>query len=263
MNARAKIGVSLESLGLPFRKGLFEAERIGASGVQVDAAGDLRPDRLTATGRRELRHLLRSHNLEFAALNCPLRRGLDTAEDQQGRIDRVRQVLSLSFDLGPRVAVVQCPKLPDDPATPRALMLREGLTDLGRHADRVGATLALEIGLDPPEKVRDYLDSFDTGGLAVNYDPANLLTHGHDPAAGVAVLGRRIVHTHARDARLATVSRTAAEVPVGAGDIDWMVYLAALEAVEYRGFLTVERESGSDRARDVAAGVAFLRRFTA
>jgi sugar phosphate isomerase/epimerase len=50
-------------------------------------------------------------------------------------------------------------------------------------------------------------------------------------------------------------------VPLGHGDIDWLEYLGVLEEIEYRGWLTVERESGEKRVADVAAGVAFLRRL--
>src|SRR6516162_1063668 len=96
---RLKIGIRLESLELPLRRALQEAERLGVAGVQVDAAGDLAPNALSQTGRREFRHLLRSHNLELTALGCPLRHGLDTPENQEQRIDYVRKVLSLSFDL--------------------------------------------------------------------------------------------------------------------------------------------------------------------
>jgi L-ribulose-5-phosphate 3-epimerase len=50
-------------------------------------------------------------------------------------------------------------------------------------------------------------------------------------------------------------------VPVGAGDLEWMLMMATLESVDYRGFLCVEREAVTTRVADVAAGVAFLRRF--
>ena len=59
----------------------------------------------------------------------------------------------------------------------------------------------------------------------------------------------------------ASASRAAQEVPLGHGDIDWMKYLAALEEVEYRGWLTIERETGENRLAEVAEGVAFLRRL--
>ena len=256
-----KIGIRLESLGLPLRRALAEAGRLSVSGVQVDAVGDLTPNTLSETGRRELRHLLRAHNLQLTALGCPLRRGLDSAENQQPRIEHVQKVLTLSFDLGPRLVIVQAGAVTDDPKEPRTPILRESLQAIASHGDRTGATLALETGLEDGSVLSAFLDRFDTGSLGVNLDPANLLLHGFDPYASVQALGRRIVHTHAKDAHQASASRAAQEVPLGHGDIDWMKYLAALEEVEYRGWLTIERETGENRIADVAAGVAFLRRL--
>ena len=48
---------------------------------------------------------------------------------------------------------------------------------------------------------------------------------------------------------------------VGAGDVEWEMLVATLESIDYRGFLAVDRESGGDRAADVAAGVRFLQRI--
>src|SRR5438552_3066707 len=141
-----KLGVTLESLGLPFRRGLAEARRLGLAGVQVDAAGELSPERLTETGKRELRNLLRSHRLGLTALGCPLRHGLDEPANLQPRIDRVRQVMTLSFELGARVTIVQAGRISTDADDPRMPLLRESLLALGQHGDRVGATLALETG---------------------------------------------------------------------------------------------------------------------
>jgi sugar phosphate isomerase/epimerase len=258
---RLKIGVRLESLGLPLRRALSEAGRMGVSGVQVDSVGDLAPGALTESGRREFRHLLRAHNLELTALGCPLRRGLDCAENQQPRIEHVQRVLSLSFELGPRVVIVQAGVVTDDPENPRTHILSESLQALSQSGDRVGATLALETGLEDGSVLAAFLDRFESGALGVNLDPANLLLHGFDPYASVQRLNRRIVHCHAKDARQASASRSAQEVPLGHGDIEWMQLLGVLEEVEYRGWLTIERETGENRLADVAAGVVFLRRL--
>jgi L-ribulose-5-phosphate 3-epimerase len=258
---RLKIGLRLESLGLPLRRALMEASRLGVAGVQVDAAGDLAPDALTETGRREFRHLLRAHNLELTALGCPLRRGLDAAENQQPRIEHVQKAMTLSFDLGPRVVIVQAGAVTDDPGNLRTHILSESLQALAKHGDRVGATLALETGLEDGAALAGFLDRFDSGALGVNLEPANLLLHGFDPYASAQALHRHIVHSHAKDARQASASRAAQEVPLGHGDIDWLKYLAVLEEVEYRGWLTIERETGENRLADVAAGVSFLRRL--
>jgi sugar phosphate isomerase/epimerase len=258
---RLTIGIRLESLGLPLRKALNEANRLGVTGVQVDAAGDLSPRNLSETGRREFRNLLRAHNLQLTALGCPLRRGLDTAEDQQPRIEHVQQVMSLSYDLGPRLVIVQAGQVPQETDDPRGMLLRESLLALSRHGDWSGVTLALETGLESGEVLNAFLNRFDTGSLAANLDPANLLLNDFDPCESGRSLRGRIAHVHARDARRSRANRGAQETPLGHGDIDWMAFLGMLEEIEYRGWLTIERESGDNRLADVTEGVGFLRRL--
>lgn len=272
------LGLVLESLGLPFRAALPEAARLGVQGVQLDAAGDLAPDRLGDTARREVRTLLRSFNLELAAVNCPLRRGLDVFEDQQPRLDHVRKAMHLAFDLGAKKLVVPLPALPrDEPKAddepkpfsfltlaappPKAVTLRESLLALAAHGDKVGTRVCLEGGLDPGPAVRDYLGTFTTGSLGVTFDPGNFVANGHDPVAGVMALADRVWHTHARDVRAGTAAGGPLEVAVGAGDVEWLAYTAALSAIEFRGFVCVERTGGANRLADVTAGVGFLRRF--
>ncbi len=257
-----RIGIVVESTGLSLRQSLVAAARMGAQGVQVDAVRDVAPDALGETGRREFRNLLRSFDLELAALNVPVRRGLDVADDLQKRIDRVRKSMQLAFDLGARRIVIACPKIPDDATTPRAHLMRESLAALGAYGDRIGCVVALEVGFDPATKVKEYLASFDTGSLKVTYDPANFLLHGHDPLANLMPLAGLVAHVHARDARSAGLSRGLQEVPVGAGDIDWMAFIATLQVLEFDGFLTVEREQGEDKLTDVTNGVKFLKRFS-
>src|SRR4026208_1896160 len=101
-----KIGAVLESMGVSLRDGLSHAAKLGLRGIQFDAFGDLAPERLTDTARRELKNLLRTFDQQVSALNCPLRQGLDVAENQQPRIEYVRAVMNMAFELGARVAIV-------------------------------------------------------------------------------------------------------------------------------------------------------------
>jgi sugar phosphate isomerase/epimerase len=258
-----RIGIVVESTGLALRPAIAQAAKMAADGIQVNAQGDVSPVVLGETGRREFRNLLRSFNQELAALNVPLRRGLDSAENLQERLDYLRAVMQLAFDLGARRVVAPCPAIPDDVTTPRAQTMRESLRVLGEHGDRIGTVLALEIGFDPAEKVKQYLAGFDSGSLKVTFDPANFLMHGHDPLANLAPLKDYLAHVHARDARAASLSRGLEEVPLGAGDVDWMAFTATLQVLDFDGFLTVERDQGDDKFHDVANGVKFLRRFAA
>lgn len=258
---RLKLAVALDSLGLPLRRALFETERLGVSGILVNAVGDLAPRQLSQTGRRELLHVFRAHNLQLAALGCPLRHGLAAAEGQEARIEHIQRVLSLSFDLGARLVVIQAGPVPEDEATPAGRQYTEALRVLGQYGDRTGSVLALETGLEAGSVLRAFLDRFDTGGLGVALDPANLVLNGVDPHESARALAGRVVFCQAKDARRSSASRSGREVPLGQGEIDWLQFLSVLEEIEYRGWLAVKREEGENRLADVAAGVRFLRRL--
>lgn len=226
------------------------------------------PQNLTQTGRREINHLLRSHDLSVSAIVCPLRRGIDVVENLEPRLAQIRLTMELAFDLGPRLVIIPIGKIPVSPLPsgegpgvrvaedPALQVLRESLLDLGRHGDRTGVIVALDNSVDSPETLVSLLDGFDVGSLAFNFNPANLVLAGANPHDAVKTLHRRIVNVHAQDARRVSPSKLAT-VALGHGDIDWMQLLANFEEIEYQGPLTVL----GDGAAELASGVAFLRRF--
>lgn len=258
-----RLGISQEALGLPVRAALDAVAKVGVRGIQLDAIRELNPTTLGDTARRELRVLIRNANLEATALNCPIRRGLDTTEDLQQRLEHLVAVMQLAADLGPRKILLPLPELPkpDDASTPRAETLHESLTSLGRAADRLGVVVALEAGFDSAEVVLTYLAGFDSGSLMVNFDPVNFLAHGQKPIAALGALGGRLAHVQARDAHGRNLSGGPKETAIGQGDLDWLTVFAVLDSLEYRGFVVVDREQGSDRRADALAGAEFLKRF--
>jgi sugar phosphate isomerase/epimerase len=244
--------------------------------IELEAAGELLPQNLTQTGRREILHLLRSHDLTVSALFCPLRHGLDVAADLEPRLQQIRLTMALAFDLGPRLVIIQpgpinsplapgvpCPRGPSEgapsvggPAWACHPSLKESLDALGRHGDRTGVTIALDTALDSPETLVNFLGCFDVGSLAVNFNPANLVIGCHNPYDAIRTFYKRIATVHAQDARRISPNRMAT-VPLGHGDLDWMQLLANFEEIDYRGPLTVL----ADNRVELAPGVAFLRRF--
>ncbi len=258
-----RLGIVGETLHNAPRRAIELASQLGVQAVQFAAAGALDPQAIGETGRREFRTILKSNQLDLAALSCPMTRGLDAIEHQQARIEYVGRALELAAELGARKLIVPFPKLmpTTDPPGPRARVLHETLEAIGTAGDRIGTLIALEIGIDAASDVLKYLASFDTGSLCVNFDPANFLVNGHDPIANLFPLAGKLILAQARDVRTATLSGGPKEVPVGAGSVDWMSLIATLAAIEYRGFLVVNRHEGADRAAEVAAGVRFLRRF--
>jgi len=156
---------------------------------------------------------------------------------------------------------------------------------IARHGEKVGACLAIETGPEPAAVVEKLVGTFDSPGLRVNYDPANLIIwpallrnhppliekfgrpdepydketalRDYEPVEGVQRLGRFTVHTHAKDARV--VDGKHQEVPLGEGWVDWPRYLKLLQESGYDGYLAIEREAGADPVGDIRAAAEFLR----
>ena len=237
---RHPLGLRLDS-SRSVRDQIHEAARMGARGVVLEAVGDLSPLRLGETGRRELRHLLRTMELSLVALGLPTRRGFDTVDQLDDRIRRADLAFAMAYELGTNLVLARGGQVPpeDDPA--RYPVFKSAITSLGERADYRGVRLALETGPEPGQRLKTFLDSVDLPGLAASIDPSSLLRSDIDPVASCRELNARVAHAYAGDATGSAV--TAAPNPRGfglpAGSLDWEEYLGALEEIGYRGFLTV------------------------
>ena len=254
------IGLRVGCLPLPLREALSRAAAMGAEAVQLEAVGDLSPERLTRTGQRDLRHHLKQLGLELAALGFPTHVGYDTDEGLDQRVLATQAVMSLAYPLGARVVTNRVGLLPSDDSHAAWSLLRESMEALSAHGDRVGVVFAAEIGANDPERTKAFLGRFDTPGLGVSYDPGSVLLHGGDPLAGVVALGDAVVHSHARDVRRDSRTGDMTEAVPGAGDVDWAAYLAALEEIGYRGSVTIDRSGSALGVAQAGEAVAFLKR---
>ncbi|RKY74226.1 MAG: sugar phosphate isomerase/epimerase [Candidatus Latescibacterota bacterium] len=258
-----KIGVITSSFRLETRRALETAREIGADGVQLPAVGgDLDPQSLTRTGRQNLLHVLDSLGLEISALCGDLGGGgfVDPA-DIEWRIERTKQILDLSIDLKTPIVTTHIGVIPQDRDNPSWQTMQEALKELADYAAERECYLAAETGPEEPELMRKFIETVDSQGLKVNYDPANLVMRGFDPIAGVFSLRDYIVHTHAKDAL--GPDKGPEEVPLGEGDVSFPKYIRTLQENGYDGYLTVEREVGDNPVADIAKAVQFLRNLLA
>jgi sugar phosphate isomerase/epimerase len=234
----------------PLRDQINAAARLGARGVVLEAIGELAPHRLGATGRRDLRHLMRTAELALPAVALPTRRPFDTAEQLDERMRRADAALAMAYELGTTVVVVKAGAIPPGEDAPRLEIFTNALRDLAVRADHRGVRLAIETGSDPGEKLQSFLDGLGSPGLAASVDPASLLQAGIDPVATARELGPWVVHAYANDATgirgVPPINPRGLGFPPGA--LDWEEYLGALEEISYRGHLTIWPATGQDAA---------------
>lgn len=237
---RQPLGLRLDA-NQPAREQLHEAARLGARGVVLEATGELAPSRLSETGRREIRHVLRTVELALVAISLPTRRAFDTTDQLDERIRRAEGAFTMAYELGTKIVLVSAGDVPPEDDPGRREVFTTALRDLGTRAEHRGVRLALETGSGPAAPLRTFLDTINLPGLAASIDPAAALQAGVDPVASVRELAAWIVHAYATDA--VRSSGSAAPNPRGhgfpPGALDWEEYLGALEEIGYRGFLTV------------------------
>ncbi len=276
-----KIGAMVESFRAGLVGGLEAAAEVGADGVQMYAtSGETHPDNMKAAGRKELRKRLSDLGLELAALCGDFGgHGFQDAAENVKRVEDSRHVMDLALDLGCKVVTTHIGVVPENSSHPRYAVMAKACEALGRHGQTSGATFAIETGPENAQVLRAFLDHIGVmPGMGVNFDPANLvMVQCEDIPKAVGLLGKYIVHTHAKDGlNLGKVTgeqlyngndvppgskpwELIKEVPLGEGQVPWPQYIAALKAAKFDGYLTIEREVGEDPRRDITKAIGFLK----
>jgi sugar phosphate isomerase/epimerase len=251
---RNALGLRLDPEG-PMRDQLYEAARLGARGVVVDAIGDLAPHRLGETGRREVRHILRTVELALIAVSLPTRRPFDTTDQLDDRLRRADAAFAMAFELGTDVVLARVGAVPPQEDADRRRVFTDAVRELGLRADHRGVRLAIETGTEAGATLRSFLETLAVPALAASIDPASLLQVGIDPVQAVRELADLVAHAYANDAT--ATQRIAAPNPRGSGfppgALDWEEYLGTLEEIAYHGFLTVWPPPGRTAAASFKA----------
>ena len=278
-----RIGVMSDSFRLSPRDGVRKAAELGADGIQIyTVVGEMSPERLDETARKDFKNFCADLGLEISALCGDLGgHGFERADENPTKIECSKRIVDLAVDLGAKVVTTHIGVIPEDTCSEICDTLLAACRELGTYAEQAGVTFAIETGPEPAVRLQGFLDGIGSEGMGVNLDPANLvMVVGDDPVEAVHALKDYIVHTHAKDGVQLRTSDPAAvynafaegttaefgvndyfkEVPLGEGDVDWAAYLEALKAVGYSGFLTIEREVGENPEHDIALGIEFLRK---
>lgn len=292
MNVRLtnKIGVIVDSFNLSVREGLLKAKEVGAEGVQIYAvSGEMDPDNLNATQRKELKAYIADLGLEISALCGDLAgHGFQDGQANPSKIEKSKRILDLAVELGTNVVTTHIGIIPEDSSSKIYADMQAACEELSQYANSLGAYYAIETGPEPADRLKSFLDTLSSDGVSVNFDPANMvMVTGDDPVQGVYTLRDYIVHTHVKDgvrhrevdprivygslgfapmahdgiAKMLEEGKIFEELPLGQGKVDFPAYFKALQDIGYQGYLTIEREVGDNPERDISQAVQFIKTF--
>lgn len=285
-----KIGVIVDSFRVGVREGLVKAKQVGADGVQIYAVkGEMDPANLSAAARKEWRSYIDSLGLQISALVGDLGgHGFQDKLANAEKVEKSKRILDLAVELGTNVVTTHIGIVPDDRGSEVYDSMLRACEELSNYATGMGAYFAIETGPETSAHLKAFLDQLTSKGVSVNFDPANMvMVTGDDPVQGVHTLKDYIVHTHAKDgirlrevdprivygalgfdpldhdkiANEAESGEAFREVPLGEGGVNWDAYIQALRDIGYNGYLTIEREVGTNPEADISKAVQFLRKY--
>ncbi|MBQ4110323.1 MAG: sugar phosphate isomerase/epimerase [Clostridia bacterium] len=271
------IGIMMESLREDDKTAIESAAKMGVKGMQMYATrGAHSPEEMNSAKRKELLDMMKSNGLQFSALCGDLGEGFWRPERNASLIEKSKKIIDMAIELETNVVTTHIGVIPADKNCDRYKIMQEACFELSRYADSLNAHFAIETGPEIAQTLKEFLDSLNSTGVAVNLDPANfVMVTGDDPAKAVYTLKDYIVHTHAKDGiKLLDIkteiiygvekeedivhSKAFEEVPLGKGSVNFDEYLKALEEIGYKGFLTIEREVGENPKADIQMAVKFL-----
>jgi sugar phosphate isomerase/epimerase len=253
-----RLAIATRCLNQPLRASLRAAASCAVKGIQFDVRDELRAADLTETGRRQLLHQIEELGMRVASANFPTRRGFTDQEQLDARVAATRAAMEFAWQLRATVLTLRLGKIPADKESKEYRLLFDVVSDLARHGNQVGVTLAITPTHDSPTALGEFLDSIKTGPVGINFDPAEFVMSGHKPESAFRQLYRAVVHLTARDA-VRDVGGGGVEVALGRGEVDWIELLPLLEESAYAGWVTVVRTQGEDKPGDVARAVEYLK----
>ena len=276
-----KTGILIDSLQITFEDALKISSESGADGIQMYAASHhMASLELDYKAAKSLKRKVESYNLEISALCGDLGgHGFELRDENPQKIKKTRDIIDFAGELGTGIITTHIGVI-SGTDNDKNYIMQEALREICRYAEKAGVYIAVETGQEKSELLKKFIEDTGKKNLKVNLDPANLvMVQGENPAEAVFNLKDYIVYTHAKDGRMVTecnpvliynafaqgnpdninIDDYFVELPIGSGDVNFPEYLKALEDIGYSGYLTIEREAGSDRIKDITEGVDFLK----
>lgn len=248
----ARLPLAFSTLGCPkweWNKILDFAEQHKFAGIELrglEGNLDLPSHPVFAPGRIEqTKRDIGSRNLRIACVSSSANLYVEDPAKRAKELGDARRFIDLAGALGsPCVRVFggkdESDKSPAPDAATKA-RVATGLRDLGAYAGQHNVTVILESHdhFTSSATLKDVLSQVDSGNVGLLWDAYHTFADGHeDPELTVRQLGKWIRHTHLKDS-----SDTSEHyVLVGRGTVPIQRQIAALRAIDYKGFFCFEWE---------------------
>lgn len=296
MAGARKFSVLASALSGDAREAMSRSREMGFGGLVFDAhSGSLDLPALSTTGRREFGYLLKASGQTLVAVRADIGpKGFGPGADIDrllAGLDRILQVArdlnagAVTIDLGPLpepdepvkpkptispeqagVILIPSSSTPEPPPPPVATRAPDrafatqvdgALRALCEIAERYQIMIAAASSLASFASIDRAVRATACPWLGINLDPVAMLQDRWSIDEIFSRRGDSIIHVLARDAIRGDAGRIRS-MPVGEGNVKWPELSGALDAADYRGWITFDPSELSDPATALRTGLARL-----
>jgi len=245
-----KIGACDWSLGRSDPSCMEVAREIGLDGVQVGmgSVGDQMKMRRAEVQQAYLK-AARDNKVEVASLALSETNSVPLFSEPRAAIWLLDSI-EVCRALNVKVVLVACfgtgeLRADDKPSMDRVVDL---LKEIAPRAEKAGVILGLENYLGAEDNM-SIIDRVGSPAAQVYYDVGNSTDKGRDILGEIRFLGKRICEFHAKDAGFM----------LGQGRIDFKKVRAAMDDIDYRGWIQIEAAAPHSIVEDYRADLNYLR----
>ena len=218
----------------------------------------LTPRELGTTGRRHLRQVLQSRQLQIDSLRVAgPRGGLSDSGAIERTIDNARAAMALAHDLGVHTVSVNAGPL--DGSKEDQANYEGAARVLAAEADKAGILLALSG--DSTAKLQELLENVRAPMLRMNLEPGRVVAGGGNILETAGKAGAWLAEVTAADVIRAGRQVRAAEM--GEGQVPWEELLELLREQDFQGPLVVDVRDLPQGPQAAAHAAEMLRRLMA
>ncbi len=237
------------------------AERIAALGYSgLELMADVPhawPAGLLPSSKQGIKAAMAKNGLEFSNVNAFMMNAIADCRQpywypsfidpepnyRQVRIDHTRRALTLCKELGaPHITTEPGGPIAEGQTRQQAIdLFVEVLKPLAEHAHREGVLLLIEpepgLLLETTDQYLEVADRLDSPSIGLNFDVGHAFCVSEDIPAAIKKLAYQIKHFHVEDI---SAERVHHHLVPGTGVINFAEVFAAIQSINYHGWVTVE-----------------------
>ncbi|MCS6591570.1 hypothetical protein CN980_32250 [Bacillus cereus] len=184
--------------------------------------------------------------------------------EAESAIDQFKYITDRGLGLGAKIITAHIGKVPDDEKSAYYDKMVRVCYVIGELAFKFGGFFAIETGSEKAIVLKRFLETANSKGLAVNFDPANLISDvNENPGEGLLLLKDYIVQTHIKDCKEVKSDRSTKyiEVAAGNGEVDFDIFFKVLDKIGFDGYNMIERNDYFDELDGMSQSINFAKKY--